>query len=443
MMQIPSDYQAALQTCLDHNLGKPDDGLRVRRSEAFQRFLTLGFPDQHQEAWRYTSVQRLLDRGYSFEETEATADLTDLCSRLLPEPVAARLLFVDGRFQPQLSRVDSPDLQLTHLAAEMAGKDRDTRQLTGRLSGSGEDAFAAMNMVAMRDGAIIRVPNGISLQQPIELLHVATAAAAGYNLNLRHQIALGAGADATLVERHLSLGDDDYFHNLVCEVVLGEDAALQHQRIQQESMQAFHLSAVYLELKARARYRAAMAAVGGAWSRTLVKNRFSAPGASSEIDGFYLAGDGQLVDFHLDIDHAVPNCESRQNFKGIVHGRGRAVFDGAIRVKERAQKSNAHLHNANLMLSHQAEIDTKPQLEILADDVQCSHGTSVGQLEEEAIFYLRSRGLDENSARRLLCLGFAGEILDRFGFESLQRDLQALVSRSLEGRAAQADPETG
>ncbi len=282
---------------------------------------------------------------------------------------------------------------------------------------------------------MIRITAGQLLEKPIELLHVATKAAAGRTQRPRHLIILEADASATLVERYLALDEVSYFNNLVCEIVLQERASLKHQRVQQESLQAYHLSEIYLGLAAEAHYQGVSAALGGAWSRTTINARFTAPGANCELDGLYLAGEGQLVDFHLDVDHAVPGCNSRENFKGILNGQGRAVFDGRILVREQAQQSNAHLSNANLMLSRKAEIDTKPQLEILADDVQCSHGTTVGQLDSEALFYLRSRGLNEDQARRLLCLGFAQEILDRFETESLREQLGEAIHQRLEAGA--------
>jgi Fe-S cluster assembly protein SufD len=201
--------------------------------------------------------------------------------------------------------------------------------------------------------------------------------------------------------------------------------------VQQESSHAYHLCDLYVGLGRAACYRGVNAALGGAWSRIELHNRFSGEGATCEVDGLYVAGDGQLTDFHLDVQHSVPHCNSRENFKGILHGAGRAVFDGLIQVEVGSQKSQAHLHNANLMLSTKAEVDTKPQLVILADDVQCSHGTTVGQLDQQALFYLRSRGIDAQQARRLLCLGFAGEIIDRLETQSLRAQVESDLLRRM------------
>jgi Fe-S cluster assembly protein SufD len=279
---------------------------------------------------------------------------------------------------------------------------------------------------------VIRVETGSKLEQPIELLHLTSRNATGHTLRPRHLIILETDAKASLVERYLALDEASYFNNLVCEIVLEEGASLSHQRVQQESRQAYHLSDLHLGLAAGSHYRGVNASLGAVWSRTNINNRFLASGAVCELDGLYLVDDEQLVDYHLDMDHAVPGCDSRENFKGILNGRGRAVFDGRILVQQQAQKSNAHLSNANLMLSRQAEIDTKPQLEILADDVQCSHGTTVGQLDPQALFYLRSRGLNEEQARRLLCMGFAQEILDRFESESLREALSETIHARIE-----------
>lgn len=417
----------------------PGDGLWLaeQRREAIDRLFDLGLPQSHQEAWRYTSVQGLLEQRFVIADEANEVPAAELRQCLLAEPVAARLVFVDGQFQAELSDIQSQGVRIGSLRGAMATADQAVLQAVGSLSGAGQHGFSALNLATMQDGAAIRIEAGCQLDRPIELLHVTTKAAAGRSLRPRHLIILEADASATLVERYLALDEVSYFTNLVCEIVLQERASLYHQRVQQESRQAYHLSELYLGLQADSHYRGVNAALGGIWSRTTINNRFIATGANCELDGLYLVGDDQLADFHLDVDHAVPGCESRENFKGILSGRGRAVFDGRILVRKNAQKSNAHLSNANLMLSRQAEIDTKPQLEILADDVQCSHGTTVGQIDPQAMFYLRSRGLNKDQARRLLCMGFAQEILDRFETESLRDALSETIRARIE--ASQTD----
>ncbi len=431
------EYQKAAQQYISSLPASGGQWLTEQREAAVSRFVDLGFPHAKQEAWRYTSVKGLLQENFVSTDEIGEVPRHAVTENFMPEPVAARLVFVDGLFQPDLSNCELADVQVGSLRGAMETADKSTLQAVGSLSGAGEHGFSALNMATMQDGAVVRVSAGTQLELPIELLNIATKASAGRSLRPRHLILLEDKAKATLIERYLALDETCYFNNLVCEVVLREGANLRHQRIQQESLKAYHLSELYIGLAADAHYQGVNTAIGGAWARSTINNRFSAPGANCELDGLYLAGDGQLVDFHLDIDHAVPGCASRENFKGILHGCGRAVFDGLIQVREQAQKTDAHLHNANLMLSRHAEVDTKPQLQIFADDVQCSHGTSVGQLDAQALFYMRSRGLSEDQAKRLLCVGFANEVLERFDSASLREQLGELLRQRIQNDVSQ------
>ncbi len=408
------------------------DWLLGQRQAAAQRFADMGYPHAKQEAWKYTGIDGLLEQGFETCDTAHVFPRHAVIRQFLKQPVCGRLVFVDGLYQAELSACEAQGVTLGSLRAAMAEGDPALLSAVGALSGVGNHAFAAMNLATLHDGAIIRVEPGVRLGEPIELLHITTRGVEGRALRSRHSVSLGEGSAASLVERYLTLDDAvGCFNNLVCEVDLAKGAQLTHQRVQLESAQTYHLSDVHLRLAGEARYQGVQASLGAAWSRTSLHNRFSDSGAGCELDGLYMAGDGQLTDVHLEVDHAVPHCDSRENFKGILYGAGKAVFDGLIQVREQAQKSNAQLHNANLMLSRRAEIDTKPQLVILADDVQCSHGTSVGQLDPQALFYLRSRGLDEGRARQLLCLGFASEIIDRFQSEALRESLAEVIGARL------------
>ncbi len=410
------------------------DWLLGQRRAAAQQFADIGYPHAKLEAWKYTGIDGLLSREFETDDPVQEFPRHAVIRHFLPEPVAGRLVLVDGVYQPELSSCEAPGVTLGSLHAAMAGGDRAVLSAVGTLSGIGEHGFAALNLATLHDGAVVRVEAGVEIGEPIELLHVTTRGAEGRALRSRHLILLGECASVNLIERYLSLDSEvDCFNNLVCEISLAKGARLLHQRVQLEADGTYHLSDVHLDLAEAAHYQGVQASLGAAWSRTTLHNRFADTGANCELDGLYLAGDGQLTDIHLDVDHAVPHCNSRENFKGILYGAGKAVFDGLIRVREQAQKSNAHLHNANLMLSRQAEIDTKPQLVILADDVQCSHGTTVGQLDPQAVFYLRSRGLDEQRARHLLCLGFASEVVERFSSEHLREQLTRIIQQRIEG----------
>jgi len=426
------DYRQAATCYVDNLPTQQGDWLDAQRRTAIERFAAIGFPHAKQEAWKYTGIEGLLQQGFATTDQVHEFPRHAVLRQCLQEPVAGRLVFVDGVYQADLSTGETAGVTVGSLRAAMAGNDRPVLEAVGSLSGVGEHGFAALNLATLHDGAVIRIEARCRVEQPIELLHVSTKGVTGQALRSRHLIMLAADARASVIERYVSLDDESvYFNNLVCEISLAEGAQLTHQRVQMEGPRAYHLCDIHLGLQGEAHYHGINASLGAAWSRTTIHNRFTGKGANCELDGLYLAGDGQLCDFHLDVDHAVPHCDSREDFRGILHGAGKAVFDGLITVREQAQKSNAHLHNANLMLSRRAEIDTKPQLVILADDVQCSHGTSVGQLDPQALFYLRSRGLDEHMARQLLCLGFASEVIDRFGSESLRKQLTAVIRQQV------------
>ncbi len=426
-------FQALVARQLAARPGGGPEWLEAQRNAAAQRLAELGMPERRQEAWRYTSVEPLL--GHRFEpppEAESRPGLAQIQSLLLAETEGTRLVFVNGRYAPELCSLERAGaVRLGSLRDALREGAGERARLLGSLAGPGEHAFSALNAVLAHDGALVHIPEGVCLEQPIELLHLSVPTTGPCVTQPRHLVLVEPGARARLVERFVALGEPLYFNNLVSEILLGESAELEHERLQSESPHAFHISVVHLALAAGSRYHGVGAALGAAWSRTEHKLRFDGPGAESTLDGLYLAGDGQMVDVHLDVRHAAPGCTSRESFRGLLDGRGRAVFDARVRVERRAQKSDAQLTNANLMLSRGAEIDTKPQLEIFADDVKCSHGTSVGELDADAVFYLRSRGLSEADARRMLSIGFAREVLDAFRVPGLRDRAEVLLAHRL------------
>lgn len=409
--------------------------LHQRRQAAREQMSRLDWPERREEAWRYTSLEPL--KGHTFLPASGdppTLDLDSIQSRFGIAADHHRLVFVNGRLAPELSRIEDlpPGVFLGGLREALESDPAALEADLGRLSGPGDNLFAAANTASMADGAWIRLDSDVQLERPIELLSLSAPTGEPLIAQPRLLVQLGAGAQATLVEGFAGLGSGLAFTNVISEIVLGEGARLSHQRLQHESPQAFHLAALYLELAARSDYQCVTSSLGAAWSRTEFHLDFVGEGAGSRINGLFMAGDRALTDVHLDIRHLVPGCRSEERFKGILDGRGVAVFDGRILVAQEAQKTQAHLSNANLLLSRLAEVDTKPQLEIYADDVQCGHGTSVGQLEPEAIFYLRSRGIDAAEARKILCLGFAGEILEGYAIPQLRERAEDILRNRLD-----------
>lgn len=409
--------------------------LQQRRAAAREQLSRLDWPQRREESWRYTSLEPLKGQTFLPAGGDSPAlDRESIQSRLGITADHHRLVFVNGRFAPKLSRIEDipPGVFLGSLREALESNPAALETDLGRLSGPGDNLFAAANTASMADGAWIRLDSGTLMDRPIELLFLSWPTTEPLIGQPRLVVQLGAGAQATLVEEFAGLGNGLVFTNVISEIVLGEGARLSHQRLQQESPQSFHIAALHLELAARSDYQCVTSSLGAAWSRTEFHLDFVGEGAGSRINGLFMAGDRTLSDVHLDIRHLVPGCRSEERFKGILDGRGVAVFDGRILVAREAQKTNAHLSNANLLLSRLAEVDTKPQLEIYADDVQCGHGTSVGQLEAEAIFYLRSRGIDEVEARKILCLGFAGEILEGYEIPQLRERAETILRDRLD-----------
>lgn len=428
-------YRELLDSAAPRLPARQTDWLAAQRALAAKHFIAEGFPTRRNEAWRYTSLDRVLDQPWEIPTAPFSAlmDL-DIEEFRLVEEAAALLVFANGRWVPELSdtRALASTLRVGSLRAALEEEPARLAQRLGQAAPPVASSFAALNTALIDDGLFVHIPADVKLTRPIEVLHLAIGQDEPPLLQPRNLVVLEEGAEAVLIEHHASLGDAAYFSNGLTEVLLGEHARLEHARLQDEGPAARHIGQVFVRQGGHSLYQGIAVSLGGLWSRTEYHNAMCEEHARCELDGLYVAGDGQLTDVHLDIDHAVPHCSSRERFKGILLGRGRAVFDGRIRVAVDAQQTDAQLANDNLMLSRDAEVDTKPQLEIYADDVKCSHGTTIGQLEPAQLFYLRSRGISAEDARRMLCLGFATEVLagcSAEGFRTrVERRLQLLLS---------------
>ncbi|MEZ5542410.1 MAG: Fe-S cluster assembly protein SufD [Pseudomonadota bacterium] len=406
--------------------------LAQHRRDAAHSLRVLGFPQRRQEAWRYTSIDRLLQHDF-VPDAGLAEPVIDIERWRLPRLDAHRVVLVNGRFVRGLSSLAElpPGVTVGGLKQQITGNSMLPACWLGLTAGEPAHIFNALNSAAMEDGLFIHLGRDQRLDRPIEVLHLTDVPGAPVVAHSRNLVLLEPGAQATLVERFAGMDGSLYFSNGLSEIVLLDGAGLEHYRLQEESHTAFHLHSLFIKQHEGSHYRNSGYVLGGTWSRTELTIDFAGTAAAAELDGLYLAGEQQLSDVHIDIRHGVPGCTSRSRYKGLLHGRGRAVFDGRIEVSAHAGKSDAHLHNDNLLLSRNAEVDTKPQLVIHADDVRCSHGTTVGQLDQAQLFYLRSRGIETADARRLLCLGFVGEILERCRIAPLRKRIEAGISRRL------------
>jgi Fe-S cluster assembly protein SufD len=434
-MNTTASGHAPVERLLQAGLPGADEPqwLREIRGEGGRQAGALALPTRQQEDWRYTPTGFFEETV--FEPASASFDalqLSDIEELLLDQSDHVRLVFVNGRLAPGLSSgiAQTAGVEIRHLGDRLGSPSAALRERLDRIAEK-RHVFAALNTALMSDGLLLRV--GAEAPQPpqIEVLHVSVGMEEPAVFHPRHLIVLEEGAQAGLIERYCALGDGHYFNNALIEVSLAANSRLDHMRSQEESPNAQHLSDLHVHIGAGADYRLVNTALGAAWSRSDVRVALAGEQASARLDGLMFARDRQLNDVHLDIRHEVPHCTSRETFKGILDGKERVVFDGHILVAKDAQKTDAVLSNDNLMLSRSAEVDTKPQLEIYADDVKCSHGTTVGELDGDMLFYLRSRGISEARAKQMLCHGFAEQVLEGIAHPSLRTRLERALARRL------------
>jgi len=407
--------------------------LQNLRQRGRESFAALGLPGRRQEEWRFTRLKGIEDE--IFAPPDVVAASIDISPWRVSD--AHLLVFVDGIFSPDVSDVsDLPDgVVVSNLVLATASESGAVSKHLGSLAGLEQHPFAALNNALVADGAFIHLPAGVELERPIQLVFVSGSEGRPTLSAPRILIIAEAASRATVVEQHLGDGGAS-LSCPVSEILLAKDAALDHVVVQEEDPTARHFAARQIHLAAASRYSAQTVSLGGALARTDIGVVLDGEGAMASLDGLYLVEGAQQADTHLTVRHARPNCESHQLYKGILAGSSRAVFNGRIIVDQDAQKTDANQANRNLLLSDGATVHSNPQLEIFADDVRCTHGSTVGRLDEEAIFYLRSRGIARDEAIRLLTLAFAGEVLKRVPVDELRERLEVVIALRL---AAMAD----
>lgn len=408
--------------------------LKESRSAAKKALIKLPIPQRKLENWRYSNINKLFDIDFEPVPKEtAEPHGINIDNYLLDGVDSYRLVINNGHCIDSLSNIDGlPEgVKLTSLRQALATDPESLSTWFGHASRDDQEIFTSLNTALVNDGLFVHIAASVKLDKPIEVIYINHSLESSLMIQLRNLLVLENNASATLIERYLSKDQSLYFNNNLTEIVLEESASLKHYRIQDECKQAYHMGSIFLNQKASSVYKDTTISMGGAWARTDFNVDFKDEHAVCHLDGLYMVGDQQLIDCHLNIQHKAPNCASQHTFKGILYGKGRAVFDGLIYVDKLAQGTDAHLSNDNLMLTRKAEVDTKPQLEIYADDVKCSHGTTVGQLEPEQIFYMRSRGIDEDKAHKMLCMGFADEIVNTIEIEALRDYVDDILQNTL------------
>ncbi len=379
---------------------------------ALAQFIALGIPTTRDEAWKYTNLKRLESRALVLPEPVTAVD-PDFEARLLRAPAWRRIVFVNGSHAPLLSSAASaePGVRIRSLATVLRESADEGVKLLDSGDPSASARFELLNRAFVEDGLVIDVDAGVELVQPIYVVFASSGAGRAAMTSPRIIVRAGSNARLTLIEHHIAADRAEHVVNAVSRLSLAAGATVEHYRLRQESSQVIHLGSVSAEIGRSARYISHTLSLGGSLARLDLTARLTGEGASASLNGVFLADGTQHVDTHTCLEHLVPNTQSTEDYRGLADGKGRGVFNGKVIVHQQAQKTDARQSSRNLLLSATAEIDTRPELEIHADDVKCSHGATTGQLDPVALFYLRSRGISEQDARGLLAVAFVESVL--------------------------------
>ncbi|HPI73043.1 MAG TPA: Fe-S cluster assembly protein SufD [bacterium] len=415
------------------NQTRMPESLQALKQTGREQFFRQGLPTRRHEAWRFTDIEQISEIDW---RAAAAPPLTGAIDLLRPltywDSDAFRLVFVNGRLNPEWStrRTDIKGLRLTTAAEILQGNGKAAwQQHLGRIADSAEFPFTSLNTALFEQGAFIEVESGVELSRPIHLYYVSVGDGAAA-VHPRNLFVLGPSSRTTIVETFIGLGG--YLTNHVSEWLLHDNAAVDHYKVQREALSAFHVSRTAVHQQANSRYQCHVFSFGSRLERTDLTVTLDGAEVETGLDGLYLAQSGQWIDHHTLLHHQQPHGNSRQLYKGILTGEGGAVFNGRIKVSADAQKTDALQSNKNLLLSDGATVHAQPQLEISADDVRCTHGGTVGQLDPEALFYLQTRGLSRKDAVGLLVHAFAGEIVDRIRTPILRGQVETWVHEFLQ-----------
>jgi Fe-S cluster assembly protein SufD len=399
------------------------------KKAAHERFTALGFPTTRDEDWHFTSVTPIAEKTFKSVKPSATAlKLSDI-EPYLVDAEWNRLVFVNGRMEPSLSSFSALPADVTLMTLTEALREEPTliEEHLGKLASFDKAAFTAMNTANVQDGTVLRVPKGEVVDTPIHILHIVDAAGAGAAMHPRLLVIAEALSNVMLVESFVGLGKSSYFVNGVAEIVVGNGARVDHYAVQRESADAFHVRTVQVDQGRDSIYHSFSFAAGGSLSRANIYTKLNGTGGEARLNGLYLLGAAQHGDHQTFVEHLAESCASRELYCGVLDDQSHGVFNGKVYVDPIAQKTDGKQTNKALLLSPQARVDTKPQLEIFADDVKCTHGATVGRIDEMAQFYLKSRGIGAENARALLTYAFAAEALETIEIDALRLMLERQV----------------
>ena len=403
------------------------DPIQALRQAGFERFAELGFPTTKNEDWHYTSVNEIADQEFTLL-TARTDDVQE--SQLAPFLIQSEwptIVVVNGRYAPHLSSLrDIPGGVKIETLADSWARSKSLASEVGRIA-SIDAAFTALNTAFLYDGVFVEIAKETDVEQPIHILYVTDSTAAKAMVHPRTVIVAGRHSRASIIESYVSVSDAMHFTNAVTEVTVTRGANLNHYKLQREGQRAYHVGTIEVKQAQDSHYQSFSFATGAALSRTNIYTSLDGEGCGATLNGLYMIGGEQHCDHQTQIVHAQPNCFSREVYKGILDDRSHGVFNGKVYVHPIAQKTDGKQTNNTLLLSENAKVDTKPQLEIFADDVKCTHGATIGAIDRQALFYMKSRGIDATTATQLLTYAFAADVLETIALEPLKVELERLT----------------
>jgi Fe-S cluster assembly protein SufD len=425
--QIKNWYLSLFREFESHLNGEKSSPIHERRKQAIEKFAELDFPDSHQEDWRFTDISPILNYKFIYPQQRTLPPKSEISELAFKGMSAHLLVFVNGFYAQELS--SHAKLPQRTIAGSLSNITSEHRHLTDEFimkQLAGDNVFTALNAAFTADGAYIYVPEDTIMENPIYLLFVSYGEDHIIS-QPRILIITGKNSQVKVIEHFVSPADGIYFTNLVTEVHVGDNSSVELIKIQSESTKAYHIATTNVTAGLNARYESQAISIGASIYRHNLNVALEGEGGNVELDGLYLTSGTQLSDTHSLIDHAAPHCNSRELYKGILDGKSRGVFNGKIIVRRDARQTNSYQENRNIILSSEAKVDTKPQLEIFDDDVKCSHGATVGQLDKDSLFYLRSRGIGEEQAKLILLYAFARDVLKNIKIDEVRNSIEAFL----------------
>jgi Fe-S cluster assembly protein SufD len=419
---------------LERNLNGVPGTIHSLRREAISYFSDLKFPSLKDEDWKYTNIAPLLK--YNFKPVDPNKRIAPVQPEkiqkfLFDKMEHSLLVFINGHYSKDLSNIqDLPnDVIVSNISSAISDHSSMIKKHFGKYADHKNQIFTALSTAFIKDGVFVYIPDGKIIEHPIHILFLSDCKEEKLLIQPRNLFVIGKNSQASIIEHYTSFEECTYFTNTVTEVVADENAVVDHIKLQEESKNAFHIARMEVDQERSSNFTSHLISTGGNISRNDFNTRFNNEGGECMLNGLFLTTGTQLFDIHSMIDHAKPHCNSHEHYKGILDDKSRGVFNGKVMVRKDAQKTNAFQENNNIILSDSALINTKPQLEIFADDVKCSHGATIGQLDSEAMFYLKSRGIGEETARTILIRAFASDVIKSIKINEVRNYLEEILNK--------------